>query len=220
VRYQDAVDSNDGEERDRLELFRSDLTAYVNAYDFLSQVLDYEDTSVEKFAIFARALARVIREDTRRSPIDLIGVELIGFGIRKKATEDLGLTGGGELDPLTHAGTAAPVDPVLASLMEAVSQLNQLFDDNTFTDADALGIFTHVKGKIAEDARLVTQRDANSEPQFLASPDLKPAVVNALITAATNHRGMTDELLDDDAKLRRFVEIIGRALYRGRGSAA
>ena len=214
------MDASDGEERDRLELFRSDLTAYVNACDFLSQVLDYEDTSVEKFAIFARALARLIREDTRRSSIDLAGVELIGFGIRKKATENLGPSGGGGLDPLTQSGSATAVDPVLASLMEAVSQLNQLFDDDTFTDADALGICAHVEGKTAEDARLVTQRDANSEPQFLASPDLKPAVVNALITAATNHRGMIDELLDDDAKLRRFIEIIGRALYRDGKDAA
>ena len=180
-------------------------------------MLNYEDTSVEKFAIFARAVACVIREENRRGPIDLTGVELAGFGIRKGATENLGLTGGGELDPLTHTGTAAPVDPVLASLMEAVSQLNQLFDDDTFTDADALGMLTHVMGKAAEDATLVTQREANSEPQFLASPDLKPAVVKALITAASNHQGMTEELLDDDIKLRRFIEIVGRALPRRGG---
>ena len=146
--------------------------------------------------------------------------EEVAASFRASPETDVPVGSGCELDPLTHSGSATPVDPVLASSMEAVSQLNQLFDDDTFTDADALGIFTHLEGKTAEDARLVTQRDANSEPQFLARPDLKPAVVNALITAATNHRGMTDELLDDDAKLRRFIEIIGRALYRDGKDAA
>ena len=97
---------SDTEEKDRLDNFRSDLTAFINAYDFLSQVLNYEDTSIEKLAIYARALARVIRTENLHQPIDLTGVELIGFSMRKKETTHIGLGAVGELDPMTATGTA------------------------------------------------------------------------------------------------------------------
>lgn len=219
-RYRVAVEAHDGEARDRLDLFRSDLTAFVNAYDFLSQVLNFEDTAVEKLALYARALARLIRESVVDLPIDLAGVELIGYGIRPSDAIDLKLTGEGDLDPLTAAGTKTPVDPILARLFEAVEQLNQLFDDDTFTDADMVGFYTHIKGKAAENEKITTQANVNSEKQFLASPDLKDTVISAIVTSGDNFSKMTGEALGDDQKLARIIELIGRALYRDGKPAA
>jgi len=213
VRYKAAVDDKDGEAKDRLDIFRADLTSFVNAYDFLSQVLNFEDVAIEKFALYARALARVIREQTLFTPIDLSGVELMGYTIHKNSAIGLVLSGEGELDPLTEGGTKQPVDPKLARLREAVEQLNTLFDDESFTDADLVGMFTHVKGKTAENKKIAAQISANSEKQFLASPDLKGAVISAMVTASDNFAGMTSEALDDDAKLAKLVELIGRALF-------
>ena len=214
ARYVAAVEAGDGEGKDRLDIFRSDLTAFVNAYDFLSQILNFENVAIEKFALYARALARVIRAENLYQPIDLTGVELIGYGIRKNSAIELRLSGEGELDPLTEGGTKKAVDPALARLQEAVEQLNTLFDGADFTDADFLGFYTHVKGKTAENEKIATQVAANSEKQFLASPDLRGSVVNAMVTASDNFSGMTAEALDDDAKLAKLVELIGRALYR------
>jgi type I restriction enzyme R subunit len=219
TRYRAAVDAADGEARDRLDLFRSDLTAFVNAYDFLSQVLDFEDTGIEKLSLYARALARLIRDTVVDLPIDLAGVELIGYGIRPTGTQALKLTGEGDLDPLTAAGTKTPVDPVLARLLEAVEQLNQLFDDDTFTDADMVGFYTHIKGKAAENEKITTQASVNSEKQFLASPDLKDTVIQAIVTSGDNFSKMTGEALGDDQKLARIIDLIGRALYQDRQPA-
>lgn len=220
VRYRDAVDAKDGEARDRLDIFRSDLTAFVHAYDFMSQVLNFEDTGIEKLSIYARALARLIRESVIDLPIDLASVELIGFGIRKDETRHLELDGDKDLDPPTDMGTKTPKDPVLARLMEAVEQLNLLFDDDTFTQADLVGYYTHIKGKAAENEKIATQAKVNSEKQFLASPDLKETVINAIVTSGANFGKMTDETLGDEHKIERFVEIIGRAIYEDGHSAA
>ena len=43
--------------------------------------------------------------------------------------------------------------------------------------------------------------------------DLRGSVVNAMVSASGNFAGMTAEALDDDAKLAKLVELIGRALY-------
>ncbi|WBM80676.1 hypothetical protein KIV56_04565 [Cryobacterium breve] len=221
TRYEAAVLAGDRVEVDRLELFRSDLTSYINAYDFLSQIINYEDTAVEKHALYYRALARVIREDNRRSPIDLASVALIGYSLKKHDTQNIGLGNDDVgLDPLTAAGSKTPVDPVLARLLEAVNQLNQLFDGDGLTDADMKGFFTHIKGKAAENEKITTQIAANSEQQFLASQDLGTTVTNAIITSGTNFGAMISEALNSDVKLAKIIELIGRALYQDGKEAA
>lgn len=220
ARLQAALSDRDAEEAERLYLFRSDLTAYVNAYDFLSQVINFESTDLEKLSIYSRGLARLIREENMRVPIDLAGVQLVSYSIKKLPDAALGLEGDVELDPQTETGTKAPKDPDLVLLEEAVEQLNQLFDSTDFTDADFVGMATHVAGKVRENDQIREQRAANSEKQFLASPDLATAVVTAIIAARENNGKMADELFDDQAKLTQFVSIIGKLLYRRGDEAA
>ena len=219
-RYEAAVLAGDSHEVDKLELFRGDVTAFVNAYDFLSQIINYEETTIEKHAIYFRALKQVIRETSRRSPIDLAGVALIGYGIKKHDTLDIALTEEVELDPLSATGSGKPVDPAMTRLMEAVEQLNQLLDDDTFTQFDTMAFLTHVKGKAAENDKISTQISANSEQQFLSSPDLGSTVTDAIITSGTNFESMVAEALNSDTKLAKIIELIGRALYKDGREAA
>lgn len=219
TRLQTALAGHDAAEAEKLYLFRTDLTSFLNAYDFLSQIINFENTGLEKLNIYARGLARLIREENLRVPIDLTGVELVSYSIKKLSDAELGLGGEAELDPQTETGTKAPKDPQLVLLEEAVEQLNQLFDSDDFTDADFVGMATHVAGKVREDEQIQSQRSANTEKQFLASPDLATAVVTAIIAARENNGKMADELFGDQQKLTQFVSIIGKLLYRG-GEAA
>lgn len=218
TRLNTALADHDAAEAEKLYLFRSDLTSFVNAYDFLSQVINFENTDLEKLSIYARGLARLIREENLRVPIDLSGVELVSYSIKKLADADLGLGGGVEIDP-PATGTKPPRDPDLVRLEEAVEQLNQLFDSPDLTAADMVGVITHVKGKVAENEQIQVQRVVNSEKQFLASPDLATAVVTAVVAVRENNATMADELFGDEQKLSQFVAVIGRLLYRG-GEAA
>lgn len=219
TRLQTALAGHDAAEAEKLYLFRTDLTSFLNAYDFLSQIINFENTDLEKLSIYARGLARLIQEENLRVPIDLTGVELVSYSIKKLSDAELGLGGEAELDPQTETGTKAPKDPQLVLLEEAVEQLNQLFDSDDFTDADFVGMATHVAGKVREDEQIQSQRSANTEKQFLASPDLATAVVTAIIAARENNGKMADELFSDQQKLTQFVSIIGKLLYRG-GEAA
>jgi len=72
VRLRDAVSQGDVKAKDRLELFRRNLTAFVRAYDFLSQIVDYgNNTSLEKRGIFFRHLAPLLDIPDPVEPIDL-----------------------------------------------------------------------------------------------------------------------------------------------------
>jgi len=219
TRLTDALAAHDAAEAEKLYLFRSDLTSFVNAYDFLSQIINFENTDLEKLSIYARGLARLIREENLRVPIDLTGVQLVSYSIKKQSDAELDLEGGVDLDPATDLGSKPLRDPDLVLLEQAVEQLNQLFDSADLTAADLVGFTTHVKGKVAENELIQVQRVVNTEKQFLASNDLTKAVKDAMVAAHENNSAMTDELFGDEAKLVQFVAVIGRLLYRS-GQAA
>lgn len=76
-----------------LELFRSDVDTYVRLYDFLSQIIDYGNTELEKRSIFLRLLARLIRGESRHESIDLSDVVLTDLAHRVGETRRLDLGG-------------------------------------------------------------------------------------------------------------------------------
>ncbi len=214
-KYEAAERANDQLELDRLDDFRKSLDAFTKTYDFLSQLYNYGNTDLEKKAIFCRLLAREVRPTNRNDSIDLSGVELTKLGFKKNDAVALNLTGeAAELKPLTDVGSGQAHDPLMASLREAVEKMNTLFDGD-FTPGDYEVLVNSVTTKAAEDDKIKKQATSgNTLEQFLESPDLKSALLTALLTSSENLRAMGDEVLGDDHKLAKLVKIIGTVLHQ------
>ena len=215
VQLQQATEAGDGVGVEALKLFRSDVATYVRAYDFLSQIIDYGDPDLEKRALFYRLLVRVIKDDSPAVGIDLSSVEMTFFKARKQEAVKLGL--GGDADPLPpgvrQAGSGTARDPKMAHLAEIVGQLNTLFDDTAFTDADRVAIYNHILGKMAENEDLQEQAKANNAEQFADSPDLIKAFLAAVVDAMTNHGAMSEKLLTDEHARADFIRLVVPDLY-------
>ncbi len=210
-----AVKASDRLELDRLIDFRKSLLAFTKTYDFLSQIYNYEDTLLEKKAIFYRLLSREIRDNSPREAIDLDGVELAKLGFRQADTLKLELGGDeGALKPLTGSGTGSAHDPVLTTLREAIEQMNTLFDDEGLTNGDFEGFITYVTAKAGEESKIQNQAKANTLEQFLESPDLRPILLAALFTAQGNFQSMGKELAEDEQKLAKLINIVGKVLHK------
>ena len=65
------MDQTTSSRLDELELFRKDVGTFLRQYDFLSQIVNYEDTSLEKLSIYLRHLAPVITSEQLNHEIDL-----------------------------------------------------------------------------------------------------------------------------------------------------
>src|SRR5690606_10957544 len=52
-----------GEQIDQLDLFRKNLMSFVRLYEFLSQIIPYEDRELEQLCVFARNLYPLLRDD-------------------------------------------------------------------------------------------------------------------------------------------------------------
>jgi type I restriction enzyme R subunit len=127
---------DDEEAQDR---FKGQLASFRNLYSFLSQIIPYQDSDLEKLYTYARFLLIKLRRD----PKDLEyrvedDVTLKYYRLQQISSGSIGLREG-DADPLrgpTEVGTRSAIDDVIA-LSSLIDQLNERFGTD-FQPADQL----------------------------------------------------------------------------------
>lgn len=72
------------QEKDRLEIFKKDLGSFVRFYEFMSQIVEYDDKDLEKLSLFARHLRPLLHEQRlEEDEIDLSNVEMSHYRLSK-----------------------------------------------------------------------------------------------------------------------------------------
>lgn len=189
------------EEMDALILFKSDLGAFNRMYSFLSQIIDYGNTTVEKRYIFFKRLLPLLEFGREREGVDLSSVVLTHHALRNKGQRDLAL-GAGEspkLDPITESGAGSVHDPEKAYLSEIIEQVNSIFEGDLTDDDKLVYVNNVIKGKLMENEILRQQAANNSKEQFGNSPDLAKALMDAIMDAMTSHSLMSAQALNSEA---------------------
>lgn len=214
--YADAARSGDTTRLEELDTFRKDLRTYANLFDFLSQILDFEDTDIAKRALFYRALWERTKPHERSEALDLASIDLIDAISRpRNDPQDIELSADDvrELHPITAAGSGQTRDAKMVALAEVVERLNEIF--GTDFPEDVLQNFVAAQiNSMSQDEKLVAQAMNNTEAQFMGSPDLKNSVLDAAISNATSQSQMNDQLFGDDRVQQNVVSLLGRALFR------
>lgn len=209
-RYADAVAADNRADLDELELFRKDVGTFVRFYDFLSQIVNYHDTSLEKRSLFLRLLHPRLTGTRDDDPIDFSTVELTHIKQARAAELDLDLASGEAtpLAPVGAAGSGVPLDPRMVRLAEVLERINELFADEDFTPAEQQSWVEGLVTVLSADPVIRTQAAANTRAQFMASPDLGTAVSEAVLTNTANHGRMADlyfERAELQLELRRLL---------------
>ena len=213
TRFNTAQADGNAAKVDELDEFRKTVSTFMKAYAFLSQIINYADTDLEKHFIFLTYLSRLIRDSSRHESPDLSDVHMEMYAIKAGESQNLSLSGAEALKPMTEAGGGKSHDPALVLLAQAVEQLNELFADEDITDADATGLLVWVSEKAAENKVLAKQARANPLDNFLISPDLDHSVKETLITAQGNSEKMTEAILEDAEKISKIVRLIGEIVH-------
>ncbi len=157
----------DHEENDQEE-FRGQLTAYRGLYAFLSQIIPYQDSDLEKLYAFVRNLIAKLPPPGDGQIFTLDDeVALRYFRLQQMTDGSIDL-GQGEAYPLkgpTDVGTSAVHDdPVELSTL--VDQLNERFGTD-FTEADQL-FFDQIRASAEEDESIIEAAKANNLENFSA----------------------------------------------------
>jgi type I restriction enzyme R subunit len=181
-----------------LDLFKGDMAAYLRLYSFLSQIIDYGNTDVEKRAIFYRRLLPLLEFGREREGVDLTGIKLTHHTLKNEGKRDL-VYGVGEtpkLPGVSEVGSGGIHEKEKALLDEIIARVNDLFGADT-TDGDQLVYVNQVlKGKLLESEELAQQAANNTKAQFASSPTLGKELLDAIMDALVAHNSLSKQALE------------------------
>ncbi|WP_315299617.1 UvrB domain 3-containing protein, partial [uncultured Actinomyces sp.] len=210
--------SKDNELKDSLRSFRADTISYRNAWQFLSQIVDYQDPDLHKRAIVATLLSRNLHmdgnqyDDSYLEGVQLSGVQLVPSAIN----EDHSLSEGSS-EPMALPGFDGEFrggqTPTKGPLAEVIDRVNDMFRARNVdvTEGSVAGFITTFWGFLGEDEAAQAMAKKNSPSQLKASADFSNAVGIAMVRTCQENQEI-QSYMTDQSFLQNIVEITADAL--------
>jgi type I restriction enzyme, R subunit len=198
-------------EKDNLDIFKKDLGTFVRFYEFMSQIVDYDDKDLEKLSLYARNLRPMLRESLiDDDDIDLHSVELSHYRLTAIHQQNLSIRDNTEeykLTPGEGLGTAKAKDKKEELISQVISRLNELFITDQLTDNDLVNYAYTIRDKVKENELVMKQITNNTTEQAMLG-DFHKAVDNAVMDSSEAHQNQMMQLLSDPKKSAGFARVV------------
>ena len=211
-RWFDAVTDADKAAQEELQLFKSDVAAFVKFYDFISQARNLEDTDLPRRHYFYRRIYPQLSTAILMEPVDVSSVTLVDYNIIPEGSVKLTLEAGAGLDPITAIGSGAVHEKHRTKLQEIIDKLNERFGAKYGEGTPAL-VMGQVIGRLATDEDLIHQAEVNTPEQFAESPALPKAFAKAVVGVRDETPQFMDDLLGDSALFAELSKALPAMLY-------
>ncbi len=206
------------QEKDALDIFKKDLGTFVRCYEFMSQIVDYDDKALERLSLYARNLRPMLRESVaEEDDIDLSNIALSHYRVAKIRQQDLMLKENSEdykLEPGNGLGSAKAKDKKEEFLSQIVARLNELFITDELTDADMVNYAYTIRDKVGEN-ELVMQQIANNSAEQALLGGFGKAIDDAVLDSSDAHQNQMLQLLSDPEKAKMFSRVVYDLLLGG-----
>ncbi len=196
----------DLDEHERKES-RKALSEYVKTYAFLSQLLTFTDTDLEKLFVFAKYLRRYLPTDPDVLPLDIQEkVDLESYRVSESFRGDIELErGNGEVDPQSKPGPGRPKEEEQEPLSAIITELNERFGAE-LTEEDKVTI-AHLEELLASDETL--KASARINPPDKAKTAFDNVFKERLQGIVETNFGLYRRVTDD----RAFADVLIGWLY-------
>ncbi len=204
-------------EKDSLEIFKKDLGTFVRFYEFMSQIVDYDNKDLEKLSLYARNLQPMLRETfVEDNEIDLSGVVLSHYRLSVIRQQDLKLKVNScdQLKPGNSLGTARAKEQKEEFLSQIINRLNEIFNKDQLTENDLVNYAYTIRDKVSENAKVMKQI-ANNSPEQAMLGDFTKAVDDAIISSSEAHTSQMMQLLSNPEKAKNFSRIVFELIKMG-----
>ncbi|HCC0887521.1 TPA: DEAD/DEAH box helicase family protein [Salmonella enterica] len=199
------------QEKDRLEIFKKDLGSFVRFYEFMSQIVEYDDNDLEKLSLFARHLRPLLQEQRLdEDEIDLSNIEMSHYRLSKIHEQHLKLqedSADYTLDPSNDVGTAKPKDKKEEFLSHILARLNELFITDNLTDKDMINYAFTVRDKLSENQAVMTQIANNPREQAMLG-DFPKAIDDAVMDSNDAQQEMMMQYLSNPTLAKGFARVV------------
>ena len=200
--------------------FRANLIKYAHAWEFLSQIVDFQDALLHKRAIVAGLLSKNLNLERQDDDDDYtVGIELVGVAVEPIADAiDLGLASeeiNGELElPGFDGRPVGENSPVQAAFDEAVDQVNQIMAAlGVEGSTEAAGSAIRASyGILVEDTTVQALARENDPSQVAGTDAFKNKGFGALVQAARESQEVFETITADPDNLDKFLEVLAHMI--------
>lgn len=198
-------------EEDRLA-FKDALDKFARTYSFLSQVVLFTDTKLERDYVYCRALAARLRDASTVERLDL-GAEVELTHLRTELTYEgsLSLTAkDGEVKTIFGEGTGKQDQPPVEHLSEIVSELNQRFGLR-LDERDQL-LFDQFEQTWVADPAVIVQARNNTLANFQLV--FGSRFLGTVIARMDDNEAIFKRILDDEQFRQALIDMYANRVYR------
>lgn len=217
--WRQAVLARDKAQKEQLESFRADVLGYRNAWQFLSQIVDYQDPELHRRAILATLLGRNLHtdgndyDDSFLEGVQLSGVKLVPSAIEEDHSLAEGSSEGIRL-PIFDGERPGSAAPKRGPLDEAIDKVNELFKAQgvDVSPKSVSGFITTVWGFLDANEGAVAMAKNNTVAQLKASEGFSSAVGLAVLKTVNESKEM-QSYMTDPAFIGQIADIAADALH-------
>ena len=222
IKSAEAALSEIKQQKDALDTFKRNLAAYVRLYEFVSQLIDFDDPELEKLSVYAAHLRPLLAEEKLDDDLDLSGLTMTHYRLAEKRTQALKLAEEGEgygLKGITDVGGHTPRDQKTEKLAEILERLNDLFAAEGLDEKDVVQVVESVGTQLKKNQKVMDQVSNNSYEDAMLG-DFPGAITDAVIGSMGMHQKAGERYLSDN----QVAKLVSRAVYEmlkhgGAGSA-
>jgi len=200
------------ETEEKQDEFKKSLRTWINLYSFLSQLMPFRDTDLEKFFAFSKLLLTKLPKRSLGDSVKLvdeIALEYYRLDKIKEGAIDLIQGENGELESLTEAGMKRAKEEK-ATLSEIIDKLNDRFGTE-FEEADRL-FFEQIETELVQDEALKTQAKANKLDTFKFA--FEETFIDKLIERMEQNQEIFEKILGDRSFGSLVKEIMMKSVYQ------
>lgn len=192
--------------------FKDALNKFTRTYSFLSQVVSFGDSKLERDSIYCRALASRLRTEGTAEQLDL-GSEVELTHLRHEVTYEgsLALSGdSGEVTTVYGEGAGTKQEPPVETLSQIIDELNKRFGLN-LNDQDRL-FFDQMEETWMANDDVTAQARANTYENFRLAFD--PTFVDTMVKRMADNETIVMEILDRPELQAWLKDEYARRVYR------
>lgn len=202
----------------KFENLKKNCTSFIRTYDFISQIIDFDDIDLEKFYLYLQALSPMLGRgiNTDDEVIDVSNLTLSKYRIKKlkKAQIELEIDDKG-LDGVTGGGisTVRSFDDELLS--EIIRIINELHGASELTDEDKVKYFNDLQARLERKPDIIQQVKTNSREQ-MKEGNIKSEIEGIIIEnlgVNETHKRMGENLLGENRLLDALTDKLLDRLF-------
>lgn len=211
--------AKDKARKEELGAFRADVLSYRNAWQFLSQIVDYRDPELHRRAILTTLLGRNLHMDGQEyddgylEGVQLSGVQFVPSAINVDHSLSEGSSDGIKLPAFDGEHQRARA-PKRGPLDEAIEKVNEMFKAKgvDVSPESVSGFITTFWGFLDANEEAVAMAKNNTVSQLKASEGFSGAVGLAVLKTV-NESQEIQSYMTDPAFLGQIAEIAAEALH-------